>query len=298
MSDTYDVKQEMLAAFRLLMSPLIRILLRSGITFRDFAGVLRDVYVTTCIREMAKPGRPVSLARVAIATGLTRKEVASVVAAEGSMRWGVGSHAELAASVLETWHTDPAFVAPYGYPRDLRIDRPDESLTFEDLVRRFSADVPHDSLVSELVRVGAARLVEGGRYLRVEKRTYIPTDMTVEMIQIFSQAVRRYIETVDYNLGRGPRETRRFDRVVYPDGGVRLEDLDAYKDEIRQFLETVIQDIDQKSTAYGKPAVAQGEDAVHVGVGIYFFEEEKEDQTRLAELIVDPGQPSDTAVDE
>ena len=50
-------------------------------------------------------------------------------------------------------------------------------------------------------------------YLRVLKRTYIPTDMTAEMIQIFSQAVRRYIETVDYNLGRReePREAFRSD---------------------------------------------------------------------------------------
>ena len=151
---------------------------------------------------MTLPGRRMTLSRVAIATGLTRREVAKIVRSEGKTQWGVWSNAGLAASVLEAWHSDPQFLAPYGYPRDLKIDGTDVVPTFEDLVRRFSSDVPHEGLVGELVRVKLP-ILEGVCDLRVLKRTYIPTDMTAEMIQIFSQAVRRYIETVDYNLGRG-----------------------------------------------------------------------------------------------
>jgi len=269
------------------MTPLIRILLRSGITFQEFAGVLKDVYVTVCAREMTLPGRRMSLSRVAIATGLTRREVAKIVRNEGKTQWGVGSNAGLAASVLEAWHSDPAFLAPYGYPRDLKIDGTDEVPTFEDLVRRFGADVPHEILVGELVRVGAARLLEGGLYLRVQKRTYIPTDMTAEMIQIFSQAVRRYIETVDYNLGRSKGEAKRFDRMVYPDDGLRLVDVEIFQQEIREYLETVIQEIDQKSATYPRPARKRGEPAVQVGVGIYFYQEESEDKAPLIESFGD-----------
>ena len=293
MSDTYDVKGDLLAAFRSLMTPLIRILLRSGITFQEFAGVLKDVYVTICAREMTLPGRRTTLSRVAIATGLTRREVAKIIRNEGKTQWGVGSNAALAASVLEGWHTDPAFLAPYGYPRDLKIDGTDEVPTFEDLVRRFESDVPHEVLVGELIRVGAARLLEGGQYLRVQKRTYIPTDMTAEMIQIFSQAVRRYIETVDYNLGRAKSEEKRFDRMVYPDDGLRLVDVEIYEQEIREYLETVIQEIDQKSATYPRPARAKGEQAVQVGVGIYFYHEEPELKTSLIENFGDIQQFAD-----
>ena len=162
MSDTYDVKRDLLAAFRSLMTPLIRILLRSGITFQEFGGVLKDVYVTVCAQEMALPGRKLTLSRVAIATGLPRREVAKIVRNEGKTQWGVWSNAGLAASVLEVWHTDSKFLAPYGYPRDLKIDGTDEVPTFEDLARRFSTDVPHEILVGELVRVGAAPAVAVG----------------------------------------------------------------------------------------------------------------------------------------
>ena len=165
MSDTYDVKRDLLAAFRSLMTPLIRILLRSGITFQEFGGVLKDVYVNVCAREMTLPGRKMTLSRVAIATGLTRREVAKIVRSEGKTQWGVWSNAGLAASVLEAWHSDAQFLAPYGYPRDLKIDGTDVVPTFEDLVRRFSSEVPHEVLIGELVRVGAARILEGGYVL-------------------------------------------------------------------------------------------------------------------------------------
>lgn len=298
MSATYDVKQELLAAFRSLMTPLIRILLRSGITLQEFSGVLKDVYVTVCAREMAVPGRRTTLSRVAISTGLTRREVAKIIRNEGKTQWGVWSNAGLAASVLEAWHTEASFVAPYGYPRDLKIDGPDEVPTFEDLVRRFSSDVSHEILVEELVRVGAARVLEGGKYLRVQKRTYIPTDMTAEMIQIFSQAVRRYIETVDFNLGRGKTEDKRFDRMVYPDEGLRLVDLEIYQQEIREYLETVIQEIDQKSSTYPRPSRKHGEKSIQVGVGIYFYQETSEDKTPLVDQFTEIKEFEDDDMDD
>ena len=280
------------------MTPLIRILVRSGITFQEFAEVLKDVYVTVCAREMTLPGRRMSISRVAIATGLGRREVAKIVRSEGKTKWDVWSNAGLAASVLEAWHSDPAFLAPYGYPRDLKIDGTDEVPTFEDLVRRFSTDVPHEILVGELIRVGAASLLEGGHYLRVQKRTYIPTEMTAEMVQIFSQAVRRYIETVDYNLGRGKGEAKRFDRMVYPDDGLRLVDVEIFQQEIREYLETVIQEIDQKSATYPRPAQARGEQSVQVGVGIYFYQEVSVDKTPLIESFSDIQDFEDDEIDD
>jgi Family of unknown function (DUF6502) len=298
MSDTYDVKRDLLAAFRSLMTPLIRILLRSGITFQEFGGVLKDVYVNVCAREMTLPGRRMTLSRVAIATGLTRREVAKIVRSEGKTQWGVWSNAGLAASVLEAWHSDPQFLAPYGYPRDLKIDGTDVVPTFEDLVRRFSSEVTHEVLIGELVRVGAARILEGGMYLRVLKRTYIPTDMTAEMIQIFSQAVRRYIETVDYNLGRRKGLEKRFDRMVYPDDGLRTVDVEIFQQEIREYLETVIQEIDQKSATYPRPERKKGEKSVQVGVGIYFYQEANEDREPLMETFGDLQEFADDDLDD
>jgi len=285
MSVTYDVKREMLSAFRSLMTPLVRILLRNGITFRELAEVLKDVFVSVASREGAGSGRSATLARLAIRTGLTRREISSIVRDEHLRRRAGETKANRAARVLEVWHSDPRFMGPYGFPRDLPLEGDDPDGTFEQLVREHGGQVPVLEMLDDLVRVGAARVLDSGRAVRVLKRTYIPTEMTPEMIQIFTQAVRRYVETVDFNLSLRETKDRRLERVVYPDLGLRPEDVEAFQKEIREYLETVIAEIDYKSSRYRQPDVEHGETSVKLGVGMYFYLDEPQDQRTIAEVL-------------
>lgn len=285
MSATYDVKRELLTAFRSVMTPLIRILLRNGITFREFTEVVKEVFVSVCSRQLAESGRRVTTPRVAIAAGLTRNEVSTIVRDEGLRRRALETHAAKAARLLEAWHTEAGYLGPYGFPRDLQVEGGDPAGTFEQLVRQFCGDVSVKEMLDVLVRVGAASLSEGGGVVRVLKRTYIPTEMTPEMVQIFTQAVRRYIETVDYNLSLPDTRGRRLERLVYPDHGVRPEDFEAFEKEIRDYLETVIAEIDFKSSKYPVPSVEDEQKPLKVGVGIYFYRDEPEDKRLVAEII-------------
>lgn len=285
MSGTYDVKRELLSAFRSLMTPLVRILLRNGISFREFAEVLKDVFVAVCARDLVVPGRRLTLSRIAIVTGLTRKEVSTIVRDDELRRKALETNANRAAKILEAWHSDTRFLGPYGFPRDLLIEGDDPSGTFSDLVRENSGDMPVRAMLEELMRVDAARVVEGGEVVRVLKRTYIPTEMTPEMIQIFSQAVRRYIETVDYNLSLQETKSRRFDRAVYPDPGLRVIDVPVFQQEVREYLETVIAEIDYKTSKYQRLDDPESETTTRVGVGIYFYQDELEDKRALIDLL-------------
>jgi hypothetical protein len=267
------------------MTPLVRILLRNGISFREFAEVLKDVFVAVCARDLVVPGRRLTLSRIAIVTGLTRKEVSTIVRDDELRRKALETNANRAAKILEAWHSDTRFLGPYGFPRDLLIEGDDPSGTFSDLVRENSGDMPVRAMLEELMRVDAARVVEGGEVVRVLKRTYIPTEMTPEMIQIFSQAVRRYIETVDYNLSLQETKSRRFDRVVYPDPGLRVIDVPVFQQEVREYLETVIAEIDYKTSKYQRLDDPESERTTRVGVGIYFYQDELEDKRALIDLL-------------
>lgn len=285
MSRTYDVKRELLSAFRSVMTPLIRILLRNDITFREFAEVIKEIFVSVGARELAASGRRVSAARVAITTGLTRREVSTIVRDEGLRRRELETNTTKAARLLEGWHSEARFVGPYGFPRDLLVEGDDPGGTFESLVREHCGDVPVREMLNELIRVGAAQLLEGGSVVRVLKRTYIPTEMTPEMMQIFTQAVRRYIETVDYNLSLRDTAGRRFERLVYPDFGVRKSDYEAFQREMREYLESVIAEIDFKSTKYQEAREDETEERLKVGVGIYFYRDEPEDKRSVAQVV-------------
>ena len=47
--------------------------------------------------------------------------------------------------------------------------------------------------------------------------------------------------------------------MVYPDDGLRLVDVEIFQQDIREYLETVIQEIDQKSATYPRPEPKKGE---------------------------------------
>src|SRR5690349_24028528 len=54
---------------------LFRSLIRSGISFGETAEILKTVFVEVAGRDFDLPERKTSLSRIAIITGLTRKEV-------------------------------------------------------------------------------------------------------------------------------------------------------------------------------------------------------------------------------
>ena len=57
MSAVYTVKLRLLAAFRYLLVPLVRILLRNGISFNEISEVLKGAYTRVAATDFAVPGR-------------------------------------------------------------------------------------------------------------------------------------------------------------------------------------------------------------------------------------------------
>ena len=58
-----------------LLRPLVRILLRNNVPHSMFCDFAKWVYVDVALREFQLPGRKRSISRVALLTGLSRKEV-------------------------------------------------------------------------------------------------------------------------------------------------------------------------------------------------------------------------------
>ena len=106
MSAPYNVKQALLAAYRHLLTPLVRILLRNGISYLEFAEVTREVFVKVAGRDFTLPKRKISLSRIAIMTGLSRKEVARLAKQGGNNKALASSIFNRVTRVLQGWYTD------------------------------------------------------------------------------------------------------------------------------------------------------------------------------------------------
>lgn len=276
MSVLYGVNLRLLAAFRHLMVPLVRILIRNGIPFREFSDVVKEIYAKVAADEASSSERPASLARVAIVTGLNRRELIRIFGEPDRLRRALESNANAIARLLQGWHSDPEFTGPYGFPRDLPfVDEANTALNFTELARRYASELPAEVMLDELLRVNAAvRLTESG-LIRVVKRTYIPEEMAPEQIEVFARGVRRYVETIDHNLRQKEPSFRRFERWVFPDFGLREGDWEAFKALVNDRLVGVIEDLDTRFAAFERPK--EGEELT-VGVGMYVYKDEDYDE--------------------
>jgi hypothetical protein len=253
------------------MQPLVRILIRNGVSFGELTEVLKNVFVEVAERDFTIPGRRTSQSRIAILTGLTRKEVAkqkSILESGGGLN--VISNLNRVTRVLVGWHTDPDFTGPYGMPLDLPFEA--EGPNFIELVRRHSGDMAPRAMLDELLRVGAVEKLSTGSF-KVLTRAYIPESLHPDALQRFGEVLRDFISTVEYNMEKRAPGPGRFERIVFADDGLREDLLPAFDALIRAKGLNLLIELDNWISAQEVSSTAKNKNVrrVRTGVGIYHF---------------------------
>lgn len=284
-----SVKQALLAAFRVLMGPLVRILLRQGISYAEFSEVAKAVYVEVALKDFKVSGRKATRTRIAVMTGLTRKEVKRVIDEAVKERFELKTSFNRLGRVLVGWHTDADFTGPYGMPLELQYEtgNPNEP-TFSVLVKRHSGDMSPRSILDELVRVGAIRETDIG-WFRVMRREYIPEAQGTHTFERTGVVVRNFVNTVEFNMTKLAPGKGRFERHVTADDGIRREDLPKFDHYLRERCQVLLEEIDNWLAGLPKPDPKKGDDVIHTGIGIYHYMSHEDDERSFKNLLMDEG---------
>jgi hypothetical protein len=263
-----NVKKPLLAACRHLLHPLVRILLRHGISFGEFADSARGAYIDVAAAELVPPGRPHTDARLGLLTGLTGREVHRIRTADANDDSEVGLNR--IARVLQGWCQDPQYLGPYGLP--LEIPVAGDGISFEQLVARYAGDVIPRALLEELVRVEAARETDDG-YVRLLNRTYLPSPLDPVGLERLGNVVNYFIDTVDFNLQKKKQGEGRFERYAITMEGLSAQDFMAFDALIREkgqeFLETIDDWLGQHEISGGHRLPPT--ESIRTGIGIFHF---------------------------
>ena len=258
------------------MEPLVRILIRNGVSYGEFAEILKNAFVEVAERDFGLPDRKASQSRVAILTGLSRKEVAKQKALLESGGPVISSNLNRVTRVLEGWYTDPGFTGPYGMPVELPFDGND-GVSFQELVRRHSGDMGPRAMLDELLRIRAMERLPAGTF-RVLMRAYIPESLHPDALERLGHVVHNFITTYEYNMEKVAPGAGRFERTVVADHGLQKELLPAFDRLIRTKGQQLLEELDNWLSSQELTEAAKDRDVpgVKTGVGIYHFIEDDE----------------------
>lgn len=256
-----------------VLKPLVRIMLRSGVTYKAFSEVLKAVYVEIAASEFRIPGRKQTDSRIAVITGLSRKEVSRVSGLKLPQDLPDPVLHNRAARVLKGWVSDPDFLDDRGEPRAIMFDEGEKN--FSDLVRSHSGDAPPRAVLDELERVDAVVRNDDGT-LKLVARSYVPRLDDLEKINLMGGAVGQLIVTMDHNFWTENERELRFQRVVSndkldPDAAVAFHDF--AREESRKFLDTLDQWLGEHEASKHRMQMFSG-DLQRVGLGLYYFQED------------------------
>jgi hypothetical protein len=281
MSDS--ARAHLIHAFRKVLRPLVKILIRSGVRYDEFTEVIKGVFIESAIRDGLGRAGPLTRSRVALVTGITRSDVDRFVDNESLLAPPPPTHATTLTEVLHLWNTDPRYLGPFGVPLEIDFDST-PGRCFLDLVRRANAEADAAYILEELVRAGV--VIHAGNYLKVVSRSYVIADlMSPQALEFFGNTLAHCANSLEYNINQSP-EAKRLQRSVVADRGLPLEllpEFDAFlKARVQQMLTDVDDWLGQRTTRW------EGDESDWVETGLtayHYVEPVVKSQPTLAQLI-------------
>jgi len=258
-----EPERPVLTACRRWLRPVAKWLLRSGVTWKEFAELSRSVFVVTASEEFGIRGRPTNVSRVALLTGLSRRDVRRVQGeATSSPSPAAEESLNHASRVLTGWHLDSDFLAPDGRPRVLPADGP--SASFAQLLRRYAGDIPSTALVKELVKSGSVERQEDGSY-RALRRYYMPRAMDGRAVERSGSVLADLATTIEHNLSREPDEPSRFEGRAQ-NRRIDPRHLPAFRAFVEREAQSMLERVDDWLSTHEAPT---GEAGLRLGIGVY-----------------------------
>jgi len=274
-----DIQRKILDAFLLALKPIARVLLRFGIGYREFSEISKLAFVDVASNEFGLRGRQTNISRVAVMTGLTRKEVRRVrdKISSGAVRLNVKSTP--LSEILHRWHSESDYLDKSGHPAVLPFAG--EQASFSSLVRKFGGDIPPGAMRTELKRVGAIEESDQGE-LRVKTRVIHPAGEHEKLVTAVVHAIYPLASTIAHNVNPN-RTEESWSQFSAFSQSIRGEDMPRLRRITRDRLSEIAESIDDLFMAYETLHGDAGTDTSSnvVAVGVYYFEDTDGDASNV-----------------
>lgn len=262
-----DIKKTLRSSCRALLRPIASVVLRCGMTWREFSELSKSVFVSVASDEFGIRGRPTNISRVSILTGISRKEVKKQRELLSEPTEVISPKTTDATRLLSGWHQDPDYLDEAGLPLPLAPTGMNPS--FRSLFESYGGDTPEQTLVKELLGAESIAKDDAGR-LVAKRRYHMPVKMDAGRIRFFGTNLFDHGTTLCNNVA-GVAKQRLFERFAVDDH-VHPEAVDAYRKFLDERGQQFLEEIDDWLAEHRVDPTESETTPVRLGLGVYAIE--------------------------
>lgn len=270
-----------------VLQPLARLMIEHGLQHAQVAEMLKAALVQESVAGYGVDAREVSDTRVALLTGVHRKDVKRLRAAP-QVNEKAKQVITVPAAVIARWISEPRFLNLDQSPRTLakspKSGTPGEP-DFPTLVAEVSRDVSARAVLDELLRLGAVKTLPQGQVALVDQ-AFVPQGSPVEQLGFLGASVGDHLSAAVHNLNPGHSQTAMLDQSAFSQD-LSAEQVAALHQHARQLWASVLQKFLSAATLAEQRSQSATDHSHRVRFGVYFYQQ---DQAALS----DPGISSPT----
>ena len=251
-----------------ILKPLARLLIKFEISHGKFTEYSRIAFAEAAYDYFKLPKKKMTFARVAVLTGLSRKQVISLLSDNTNTPSTPKISQSRTSRVILGWVSDDNF-CHNGVPKALSLRKGPYS--FIKLVEKYSGDMSVRSVLDEMLCSNI--VAQDGDKLTLVNLNGEPPEDDLEKFRVLSTSVGDLLSTGIHNIYEEDKESLRFQRE-YIRNNVPLELVEEFKAytniKSQELLADYVSWIRNKSKS--APTKEISKETKRTGIGIYYFE--------------------------
>ncbi|MGJ8668462.1 MAG: DUF6502 family protein [Oceanococcus sp.] len=254
-----------------VLRALARIVLRQNVGYPTFERIAKQAFIDVTRNEYGLRGRAANKSRIALVTGINRRDVARCLVADANLPQDPLFNPVF--RVVSRWIREPAYRDEFHQP--LVLDIAGKAPSVEALQEFDCPDTPLTAVVSALISGGLANYSDEGKArLMLTDHGFIPQQDIAAKYELLGIDVSALLQTIEHNMyASAPAMYQR--KVSFPNlSASGLECLQKMASEQGQSL---LESMDAELSEH------RSEDGCFAGMGLYvFIEPDRKDVANVA----------------
>jgi len=259
-------------ALSMILKPVLRLLIKNEVSYAEFAEMVKQAYVDVSYEHFSIKGRKTTFSRVAVLTGLSRKEVVRLTKDEGKTK-PLTATPNRAQRVINGWLSDAEFLDENSNARALPIHG--DTGSFAALVARYSGDITLGAVIDELLRIGIVQRIDK-THVELVSTGYVPKTDELEKIRVMALCTADLLNSAIHNSINTDEPARYQRQLTYEN--ISTEDVEKFKQYSEEKANELLLHLNDYLAQFDPDSTTDSGSGHRVGLGIYYIENEQQSE--------------------